>query len=67
MHDSIAAAIRHVADDFPEEISSFLEVRYVDVSIGTQFVGKMKDEAFAMADSLVQLAAAVWATEEARG
>ena len=36
VHDSISDAIRDVANDFPDELADFLEVRYVDVSIGTQ-------------------------------
>lgn len=64
LHESIADAIRGVAEDFPEEVSEFLEVRYVDVSIGTQWLGKMKTEPGAMAERLVELAAAVWQSQE---
>lgn len=66
LHESITDAIRDVAQEFPEELSEFLEVRYVDVSIGTQALSKMKAEAGAMADLLVELAAVVWQSEEER-
>ncbi|WP_143684798.1 hypothetical protein [Variovorax sp. KK3] len=66
-YESITDAIRGVAEDFPAEISEFLEVGYVDVSIGTQWVGKMKAEPAALAEQLVNLAAAVWQSQEERG
>ena len=62
MHDSIDAAIRDVADDVPDEISQFLDVRYVDVSIGTQILGKVRTESTPMEGGLMQWAAAIWAS-----
>lgn len=66
MHDSISGAIRDVASDFPDELADFLEVRYVDVSIGTQALTMMRAEPDALASKLVDLAAAVWRAEEER-
>jgi len=66
MHESIGAAIKDVADDFPDELSDFLDVRYVDVSIGTQSLVKMRAEPQVLAARLVELAAAVWHSEERR-
>lgn len=66
LHESITDAIRGVAEDFPDELSEFLELRYVDVSIGTQSLAKMKAEPGALADRLDELAAAVWQSEEER-
>jgi hypothetical protein len=66
LHESITDAIRDMASSLPPEISEFLDVRYVDVSLGTQAVAKMKSEAEALAARLVELAAAVWQAEEDR-
>ncbi|MDM0041536.1 hypothetical protein QTH89_05170 [Variovorax sp. J22G21] len=66
LHESIADAIKETGSTFPNEISAFLEVRYVDVSIGTQSLAKMRGESGALADRLVELAAAVWHSEEER-
>ena len=66
MHESIGAAIKDVSADFPDELSDFLDVRYVDVSIGTQSLVKMRAEPQVLAARLVELAAAVWHSEERR-
>lgn len=66
IHDSISGAIRDVANDFPGELADFLEVRYVDVSIGTQALARLRAEPDALASQLVDLAAAVWRAEEER-
>lgn len=66
MHDSISGAIRDVTNDFPDELADFLEVRYVDVSLGTQSLARMRSEPEVMASRLVELAGAVWHSEEAR-
>ena len=64
LHESIASAIREIASTFPEEISEFLDLRYVDVSVGTQSLFHMRNESGALADRLVEVAAAVWRSEE---
>lgn len=64
LHESIGAAIKEVADDFPDELSHFLEVRYVDVSIGTQSLAKLRAEPQVFAACLVDLTAAVRHAEE---
>lgn len=66
LHESITHAIGEVAQDFPQELSEFLEVRYADVSIGTQSLIKMRAEPGTLADRLVELAAALWQSEENR-
>lgn len=66
MHESISDAIRDVANEFPDELAQFLEVRYIDVSIGTQSLARMRAEPDALASKLVDLAAAVWRAEEER-
>ena len=66
MHESISDAIKDVADDFPDELAAFLDVRYVDVSIGTQSLAKMRTESHVLASRLVELASAVWRSEEQR-
>ena len=66
MHESITDAIKDVADDFPNELADFLELRYVDVSLGTQSLSKLRSEPDVMASRLVELAAAVWHAEEGR-
>lgn len=66
LHDTIAAAIKGIGESFPPDISEFLEIRYVDISIGVHSLARMKTEASGLADHLVELAATVWQSEEER-
>jgi hypothetical protein len=63
-HHAIADALKFAGSDVPEELAHFIEVWYIDVSIGMHTLVKLRTESEAMASELVALAAAVWQSEE---
>jgi hypothetical protein len=45
LHESIAQAIKDAGESFPPELCEFLEIRYVDISIGVHSLARMRAEA----------------------
>lgn len=64
LHATIAAALRHVAIDMPDDFAHFVDVHYSGASVGTIGTLRLAAEAEVVADRLVELVAAVHRSEE---
>ena len=64
LHESIAAALRTVAQDINEDFAHFVEARYGGVSSGTIGINRLAAEADVVADHLVAMVAALHRSEE---
>lgn len=63
-HGTIAEALVHAGEAVPKNLAAFVEVWYVDVSIGMHTLARLKTDADGLAHQLVALAAAVRDAEE---